>query len=118
MQGDPTRLRQVFWNLLRNATKFTPSGGRILVRSENREPGRIAITVSDTGAGIAPEHLSKIFDAFEQVGERHEGLGLGLAISKAIVDLHGGEIQAESAGQGRGAKFIVELPAAQESPLA
>ncbi|MEO5718764.1 MAG: PAS domain S-box protein [Chthoniobacterales bacterium] len=111
VRGDPTRLRQVFWNLLRNATKFTPAGGRVRVRSENRAPGMITILVSDTGAGIAAEHLGKIFDAFEQVSEREEGLGLGLAISKAIVDLHGGQISADSAGLGLGATFIVDLPA-------
>ncbi len=110
LEGDPTRLQQVFWNLLRNATKFTQPGGRVVVQTENRKPGTISISVSDTGAGIAPEHLRKIFDAFEQVSERHEGLGLGLAISKAIVDLHGGQIRAESAGLCRGATFIVELP--------
>nr|MBA2436505.1 PAS domain S-box protein [Chthoniobacterales bacterium] len=111
LEGDPTRLQQVFWNLLRNAAKFTPAGGCIRVRSENRTPAQITISVSDTGAGIAPEHPGKIFDAFEQVSERHEGLGLGLAISKAIVDLHGGQIRAESPGLGRGATFMVELPA-------
>ncbi len=115
VEGDPTRLQQVFWNLLRNATKFTPAGGRVVVRTENPEPGTIAIAVSDTGAGIAPEDLGKIFDAFEQVSDRHEGLGLGLAISKAIVDLHGGQIRAESAGLGQGATFIVELPGAGAS---
>ncbi len=113
MEGDPTRLQQVFWNLLRNATKFTQPGGRVVVKTENRTPGTISISVSDTGAGIAPEHLRKIFDAFEQVSERHEGLGLGLAISKAIVDLHRGQIHAESAGLSRGATFIVELPRGQ-----
>ncbi len=113
MEGDPTRLQQVFWNLLRNATKFTQPGGRVVVKTENRTPGTVSISVSDTGAGIAPEHLRKIFDAFEQVSERHEGLGLGLAISKAIVDLHGGQIHAESAGLSRGATFIVELPRGQ-----
>lgn len=115
LEGDPTRLQQVFWNLLRNATKFTPAGGRVVVRTENLQPGKLTISVSDTGAGISPEDLSKIFDAFEQVSERHEGLGLGLAISKAIVDLHGGRIRAESAGLGQGATFIVELPGAEVS---
>ncbi len=110
VRGDPTRLQQVFWNLLRNATKFTFAGGRVVIGSEDRTPATIAITVSDTGTGIAPEDLGKIFDAFEQVGARREGLGIGLAISKAIIDLHGGRIRAESAGLGRGATFTVELP--------
>ncbi|HEY3662168.1 MAG TPA: ATP-binding protein [Chthoniobacterales bacterium] len=112
VEGDATRLQQVFWNLLRNATKFSPAGGRVLVRTENRAPGTIAISVSDHGVGIAAEDLTKIFDAFEQVSERQEGLGLGLAISKAIVDLHCGQIGAESAGLGQGATFLVELPLA------
>ncbi len=112
MSGDPTRLQQVFWNLLRNAIKFTGPGGRVVLRSENRMPDAITIAVSDTGSGIAPENLSKIFDAFEQLSQRKEGLGLGLAISQAIVDLHHGKIRAESAGLGHGATFIVELPTA------
>ena len=112
LHADPTRLQQVFWNLIRNACKFTPAEGRIVVQTENREAGSIVISVSDTGAGIAAEDLARIFDAFEQVGEPREGLGLGLAISKAIVDVHGGRIHAESAGPGRGANFIVELPTA------
>ena len=110
LHADPTRLQQVFWNLIRNACKFTPPDGRIVVQTENREAGSIVISVSDTGAGIAAEDLARIFDAFEQVGERREGLGLGLAISKAIVDVHGGRIQAESEGLGRGARFVVSLP--------
>ena len=110
LHADPTRLQQVFWNLLRNACKFTPPGGRILVRSENPAPGAIVLTVTDTGAGIPKGQLDKIFDAFEQAGERREGLGLGLAISKAIVEVHHGKIRAESEGIGRGATFIVELP--------
>lgn len=110
IEADPTRLRQVFWNLLRNACKFTPADGRILVCSENRAPGSLDVTVSDSGAGIAPKDLEKIFDAFEQVGQRREGLGLGLAISKAIVKVHHGAIHAESAGSGQGARFIVRLP--------
>lgn len=112
LRADSTRLQQVFWNLLRNACKFTPPDGRVAVRSENGADGFLTITVSDTGRGIPMEGLGKIFDAFEQVGERREGLGLGLAISKAIVDLHGGSIRAESAGLGHGAQFVVQLPAA------
>ncbi|MEO6971336.1 MAG: ATP-binding protein [Chthoniobacterales bacterium] len=112
LHADPTRLQQVFWNPIRNACKFTPAEGRIVVQTENREAGSIVISVSDTGAGIAAEDLARIFDAFEQVGEPREGLGLGLAISKAIVAVHGGRIHAESAGPGRGANFIVELPTA------
>ncbi|MDQ3199729.1 MAG: PAS domain S-box protein [Verrucomicrobiota bacterium] len=110
LHADPARLQQVFWNLLRNACKFSDPEGPIVVHSENREDGFITIIVSDRGDGIPAENLEKIFNAFEQGGERREGLGLGLAISKAIVEVHGGRIHAESAGLGRGASFIVTLP--------
>jgi len=110
---DPARLQQVFWNLLRNAVKFTPDGGIITVSSRNDAEGRIIINVEDDGIGIRAEALSQIFNAFEQAdttGEhRYGGLGLGLAISSAIVTAHGGEIKAESQGCGRGANFTVAL---------
>jgi len=110
---DPARLQQVFWNLLRNAVKFTPDGGIITVSSRNDAEGRIIIGVADDGIGIRAEVLAQIFDAFEQAdatGEhRYGGLGLGLAISSAIVTAHGGEIKAESQGRGRGANFTVTL---------
>jgi two-component system cell cycle sensor histidine kinase/response regulator CckA len=112
LQSDPTRLRQVFWNLLRNACQFTSPPGRVEVVTENREPGTITVLVRDSGVGLDEKDLRKIFEAFEQAGEGREGLGLGLAISKAIVDLHGGSIHAESAGRGQGATFVVELPLA------
>ena len=110
LRADVARLHQVFWNLLKNAVKFTPAGGSLAVRSSNPQPGRISFEVSDTGMGILPENLPKIFDAFEQ-GNRATsgGLGLGLAITKAIVDLHAGVITAASAGGGRGATFVLEL---------
>ena len=98
MLVDPPRLQQVFWNVLRNAAKFTPAGGTIALRTFNRTPATFNVEVTDTGIGIEPEHLAKIFDAFEQVGSRDEGLGLGLAISKAVVEVHGGSIRAASAG--------------------
>lgn len=116
LHADPTRLQQVFWNLLRNACKFTPPEGRIVIHSENDASGSIVLTVSDTGAGIPAENLDKIFDAFEQVGERREGLGLGLAISRAIVEIHHGRIHAESDGVGKGARFVVQLPTAAARP--
>src|SRR5882762_1611128 len=87
---DPPRLQQVFWNLLRNACKFSSENGTISVRTYNPSPNSIAIEVADNGVGIKPEFLDKIFDAFEQFETKHEGLGLGLAISKAIVEMHGG----------------------------
>ena len=106
---DPPRLQQVFWNVLRNAAKFTPARGSVSVRTFNRTADTFNVEVTDTGVGIAPEFLEKIFDAFEQVGSRGEGLGLGLAISKAVVEMHGGSIRAMSPGAGKGATFAIEL---------
>lgn len=110
LRADAARLHQVFWNLLKNAVKFTPAGGSLTVRSCNPQPGRISFEVVDTGMGILPENLPRIFDAFEQ-GDRATlgGLGLGLAITKAIVDLHAGRIGAASAGPGHGATFSLEF---------
>jgi PAS domain S-box-containing protein len=111
--GDPERLHQVLANLLSNALKFTPAGGRIAVRCEKRS-GQILLAVMDSGEGIAPEFLPHVFDRFRQADatstRRHGGLGLGLAISRQLVELHGGTITAESAGPGRGATFTVRLP--------
>jgi signal transduction histidine kinase len=107
---DPPRMQQVFWNILRNACKFTADTGTISVRSYNSAPDSIALEISDTGVGIEPVFLEKIFDAFEQLEMRREGLGLGLAISKAIVEMHGGSIRARSEGRGKGATFTVTLP--------
>ena len=113
--GDGPRLTQVFWNLLNNAVKFTPEGGTISVRSCDDGPGRIAIEITDTGVGIEPEVLPRIFEAFEQgepdVTRRYGGLGLGLAITKAIVELHGGTVGVRSEGRDRGTTFSVVLPA-------
>lgn len=110
--ADPTRLRQVFWNLVKNGIKFTPRGGRVLIRIAQAPPGRIAIEIADTGAGIAPSDLDRIFHPFEQSGQRKtEGLGLGLAISRAIVEAHAGTLSVSSAGAGRGSTFRVELAA-------
>lgn len=109
---DPPRMQQVLWNLLRNACKFTADTGTISVRSYNSAPDSITLEISDTGIGIEPVFLEKIFDAFEQLEMRREGLGLGLAISKAIVEMHGGSIHARSEGRGKGATFTVTLPVA------
>jgi len=111
--GDAARLSQVFWNLIKNAIKFTFAGGRVIVRTATPAPGQFVLTVEDTGAGIDPQTLPVIFRAFEQ-GDAPEletsgGLGLGLSISKAIVELHGGTICAASAGLGFGSIFTVEL---------
>jgi two-component system, chemotaxis family, CheB/CheR fusion protein len=110
--ADASRLQQVFWNVLKNASKFTPGRGVVTVRTFNPQPQALLIEISDTGIGIEPEHLDKIFDAFEQGGTRKEGLGLGLAISKAIVEMHRGSIRAFSEGPGKGAKFVIDLQTA------
>jgi PAS domain S-box-containing protein len=118
LKADPARLQQIFWNLITNALKFTPAGGRITVRT--REDGtNLEVEVSDTGVGIEPEKLARIFDAFEQAshGDR-AGLGLGLAICKALTDFHGGEITAESTGAGEGSTFTVRLPLSELEPTA
>ena len=108
---DPPRLEQVFWNILRNACRFTAESGVISIRSYNNAPNSITVEMTDNGVGIEPEFLEKIFAAFEQLEMRPEGLGLGLAISKAIVEMHGGSIRAQSEGSGKGATFSVTLPA-------
>jgi signal transduction histidine kinase len=113
---DGPRMQQVFWNLLRNAYKFSPLNGRIEIRSSNPRPDIVRLEVSDEGVGIQSENLQRIFDAFEQVDRHREGLGLGLAISKAIVEMHRGSISAQSAGMGKGATFVVELPVAGGEP--
>jgi signal transduction histidine kinase len=107
--ADVDRLQQVFWNLLKNALKFTPPGGRIRIRSMNLRSDLLRIEVRDSGKGIPPGTLSRIFEPFEQA-ENSEGLGLGLAICKNIVELHGGRITVNSPGLGNGATFIVEIP--------
>lgn len=116
LHGDQTRLRQVFDNLVRNALKFTPPGGHIWVRSWSRDD-RIAVEVSDTGIGLSPQVLDRLFAPFEQFHDRNtgprergQGLGLGLSISRGLVELHGGSLSASSAGLGKGARFVVELP--------
>ena len=111
VRADPARLQQVFWNLLNNARKFTPVDGSIVVRTNDAPGGHIRIAVEDSGVGIAPDLLPRVFNAFEQGSTRRfGGLGLGLAICKALAEVHGGTITAHSAGVGKGAQFIVELP--------
>ncbi|MDQ6623287.1 MAG: ATP-binding protein [Verrucomicrobiota bacterium] len=113
VDGDPARLQQVFWNLIKNSVKFTPPHGRIIIETFNPTPEQIEVRTSDTGIGIDPEKIGKIFNAFEQgqssITRRFGGLGLGLAISKAMVSAHGGHIAVESDGKDRGATFIVTL---------
>jgi signal transduction histidine kinase len=111
--ADASRLRQVFWNVLKNAVKFTPPNGRIRVTTESAD-GSIHVCIEDSGVGITPDLLPRIFDAFEQGADGPRGattgLGLGLTIAKTIVDLHGGSIGARSGGVGCGAAFTVTLP--------
>ncbi len=116
--ADPARLQQVFWNILKNAIKFTPSGGSLNVGTQLNDDGRVEVWFTDTGMGIEPEILPRIFQPFEQgdglVTRKFGGLGLGLAITKALVDVHGGEIVAESSGLNCGATFRVFLPLAKD----
>lgn len=114
VSADLARLQQVLWNLLNNAVKFTPSGGVVHI-SSRRTDGSIVLQVRDNGMGIGPDLLPQIFNAFEQgdvrITRQFGGLGLGLAITKVLVELHGGAIVAESRGRGQGATFTVMLPA-------
>jgi signal transduction histidine kinase len=114
--GDSARLTQLFWNLLNNAAKFTPPGGEITVRTSTAE-GSLLIQVIDSGIGIDRAALPKIFNPFEQIQPSQSGgLGLGLAISKAIIEQHNGNISASSEGLGRGTTFAVQLPAITQRP--
>ncbi len=115
LQADPARLQQIFWNLIKNAVKFTPRGGRLQIRTLNLD-GELWVEVTDTGLGIDAEMLPKIFNAFEQ-GDRTQlgGLGLGLAISKALVETHSGKLTAASAGPDQGATFTAIFPVAKTS---
>jgi PAS domain S-box-containing protein len=111
--GDARRLQQVLWNLLHNAVKFTPSGGRVVVQVSAADD-RARVTVEDSGQGIAPSFLPHVFERFRQEDSsptrRSAGLGIGLSIARHLVELHGGTIRAASRGEGLGAHFVVELP--------
>ncbi len=113
VEGDPARLQQVFWNLIKNSVKFTPEKGRITIETLNPASDKIEARIIDTGIGIEQEKIDKIFNAFEQgqaeITRRFGGLGLGLAISKALIDAQGGKIRVQSAGKDKGATFSVEL---------
>jgi signal transduction histidine kinase/ActR/RegA family two-component response regulator len=115
LDADPTRLAQVFSNLLTNAAKYTPPGGHIEVRVEQTGTG-VRIAVTDTGIGIPAEALRDVFDMFSQVsrnmGRAQGGLGIGLSLVRSLVEMHGGTVRAESAGEGQGSSFVVELPLA------
>ncbi|HEY9831870.1 MAG TPA: PAS domain S-box protein [Stenomitos sp.] len=118
ISGDAGRLQQVVWNLLSNAIKFTPQGGRVQVGLDSTH-AHTQITVTDTGKGISPDFLPQVFDRFRQADSTttrsYGGLGLGLAIVRHLVELHGGTVQAESLGEGQGATFIVQLPLLEPS---
>jgi CheY-like chemotaxis protein len=122
VEGDPVRLQQVFWNVLKNAVKFTPAEGRITVETTDGHGDQLIITISDNGLGMNATEVTRVFTAFEQGdhaksggSHRFGGLGLGLAISKNLVELHAGDISAQSAGIGLGSSFIIHLPLAKEA---
>ena len=120
LQGDPVRLSQVFSNLLNNAAKYTPPGGRIQLRV-GVEQGNAVICVEDNGDGIPPEMLKRVFNMFTQLGGRERsqgGLGIGLTLARALVEMHGGAIEAASDGPGKGCRFTVRLPLAVEAGTA
>ncbi|MBE7210563.1 MAG: PAS domain S-box protein [Gluconacetobacter diazotrophicus] len=116
LNGDPARLQQVFWNLLKNASKFTPEGGAVGIYVRDREGGKAVVEVTDTGIGLEAGAAERIFHPFEQasvsITRQFGGLGLGLAIAKATVEAHGGTLRASSPGPGQGATFTVRLPLA------
>jgi len=118
ISADANRLQQVVWNLLSNAVKFTNNGGRVCVKVSHVGP-TVEISVSDTGQGISKEFLPFVFDRFRQADStttrQHGGLGLGLAIARHLVEIHGGTIKAESRGQGRGSTFTIKLPLIETS---
>jgi PAS domain S-box-containing protein len=121
ISADATRLQQVFWNLLTNAVKFTSSGGRVTAALRRVGDDSVEVAVSDSGEGIAPDFLPFVFEPFRQADAKlargHGGLGLGLAISRQLVELHGGTIRASSDGEGHGATFVVRLPRQGETDM-
>lgn len=117
MLGDADRLQQVFWNILKNAVKFTPAGGRISVETSLAGDETIRIRISDTGIGLSREDLERIFAAFTQAIPRRGGLGLGLSIARQITELHGGKIRAVSDGPKKGSTFEIDLPLARHVSL-
>jgi signal transduction histidine kinase len=118
LQADPARLQQIFWNLIKNAVKFTPHGGKLRIRTTNNGDGQFRLEVEDSGCGIDPGVLPRIFHAFEQAGRTQlGGLGLGLAISKALVEAHHGSISAESQGRDSGATFTALFPTCERNAI-
>src|SRR5262249_38816776 len=125
LEADPVRLAQVFWNLLNNAAKYTPEGGRITLTVDKTagapgSPGGVLVRVRDTGMGIPAEMLPRVFELFTQVErtiERAEGgLGIGLTLVRRLTEMHGGSVEAFSEGPGQGSEFVVRLPLAAGTP--
>jgi CheY-like chemotaxis protein len=122
IKADAVRLQQIFWNVLKNAVKFTPHGGNVTVRTRNpkSKPDKLEVEIIDTGVGIEPAMLAKVFDAFVQEngvhGHRSGGIGLGLAITQRLVETQQGSISARSDGRGRGATFRIEMPLETKAP--
>ncbi|HWA08908.1 MAG TPA: PAS domain S-box protein [Opitutaceae bacterium] len=116
--GDSVRLQQVFWNILKNAVKFTPEGGRIAIETQSSREGIVTAKIADTGIGMTPAEIDRVFMAFTQgdhaiggsASHRFGGLGLGLAITKMLVEMHGGQVRAASTGRDQGSTFTIELP--------
>jgi signal transduction histidine kinase len=108
--GDPVRLKQIFWNVLKNAVKFTAAGGQITVDTESVANQRLVVKISDTGIGMNADEVRTVFDKYSQGAHGMGGLGLGLAISRKLVKLHSGSIHAASLGKGKGAVFSIALP--------
>jgi len=116
LRADPARLQQIFWNLINNAVKFTPANGQTTITTSNDSGGQLRVEIADTGMGIEQEMLPKIFDAFEQGGRTQSGgLGLGLAISKTLVEAHKGTIAAKSAGRDKGSTFTLVFPTCEKA---
>ena len=117
VRGDGARLRQVFYNLLSNAIKYTPKGGRVAARLERAGP-YVVVSVADTGVGLEPDIAPHLFERFRPAeavdGRSEQGLGLGLAVVRQLVELHGGTVQVESPGLGQGTTFVVRLKAADD----
>jgi two-component system CheB/CheR fusion protein len=120
LEGDLLRLEQIIWNLLSNAVKFTPAGGRILVRAA-RDGEDLVLTVADTGQGIDPLFLPHVFEMFRQADAStsrvQSGMGIGLALVRQLVELHGGKVKVESAGAGQGTSFTVRLPLTEHADM-
>ena len=115
MRADPARLQQIFWNLINNAVKFTPPNGQITITTTNDSAEKLRAEIADSGMGVEAEALPKIFDAFEQGGRTESGgLGLGLAISKTLVEAHKGTITAHSAGRNKGSTFTLVFPTCEK----